>query len=43
MANGGDKSHHVEKKVGRKESQQQSRKGAVDSVKERSTTKERTQ
>jgi hypothetical protein len=43
MANGGDKSHHGEKKVGRKESHRQSKKGTVDRVKEQSTTKERTQ
>jgi len=43
MANGGDKTHHDEKKVGRKEPDKASKKGAVDRVKEQSTTKERTQ
>jgi hypothetical protein len=43
MANGGDKGHHVEKTVERKELNKQPKKGTVDRVKEQSTTKERTQ
>jgi hypothetical protein len=43
MANGGDKTHHDEKRMERKEPNKASKKGTVDRVKEQSTTKERTQ
>ena len=42
MANGGDKGHHEEKKVDRKESQQP-KKGTADGLKAKSATNVRAQ
>ena len=38
MANGGDKGHHDEKKVDRKESQQQPKTGTADGLKAKSAS-----
>jgi hypothetical protein len=43
MANGGDKGHHSEKKVDRKESRKQPKTAAVAGVKTQAATKERAQ
>jgi hypothetical protein len=43
MANGGDKGHHEEKKVGRKESRRLPKKGTTGCVKQQPASKERAQ